>query len=608
MKHVHILPPEIISKIAAGEVIDRPASVIKELLENSLDAGAGRIEIELTQAGKAEITIRDNGSGIPQEDMKTIFHRHATSKITKADDLFDIHSLGFRGEALYSICSVADIVLRSKTAGQDNAWEIHVRGGDRLALKPVPANNGTEITVKELFFNTPARRKFLKTNTSEMNRILNTVIPYCLLYPQKSFTLTHGEKSVLDLPPAESTKHRAAAVLNLDPNCMIKAQKTLPDKGVSIRAVLGDINISRSRRDMQYLFINGRPVQNKNISFHMNDVYRLILPPRHFPFFCLFIDMPAGDLDVNIHPTKREVKIRDEQTLAKHLRRLCEDALMQASRPKQAAYEPAQEPAGERPSVREWIDKALKDQGRAHEQIEKSFDDLPVPGTGQTPSGDRAPHQRPTEAHTIPEYSAPEEFSQHLFSQKQDSLREQLNAARFSGIFRSTYLFFESGKTLLIIDQHAAQERIMFEQLIAQMRRGKLEVQRLLSPYLVSATVQEMTVWQEAQERFSELGFESSAFDETTIAVHTHPALVQEPETAFRELLAEGDIARCDHETLARRACRASVMAGDRLNAEQADYQREQLLQCKDPFTCPHGRPTVIEMTEDFLRKQFLRT
>ncbi len=596
MPKVHLLPPDIISKIAAGEVVDRPASVIKELLENSIDAGADSIEIALIEAGKTSIIIKDNGSGIDHDDIEKIFERHSTSKITTADDLFDIHSLGFRGEALYSICSVSDITVRSKTKDQDSGWEIHMRGGKKLGLKPVPMANGTEIEVKELFFNTPARRKFLKSNTAELNQVLSIVIPYTLLYPQCRFILAHANKTILDLVKTDDATRRAADVLNLTQNFIIKNRRDLPEEKISISMILGDINIARSKRDMQFIFINGRPVQNKNISFHLNDVYRLILPPRHHPFFAVNITLPAVDIDVNIHPTKREVKIKDEQQLCSLIRRICESTLMNASQPKQIWESENAQGRPENLSVRKMIGNALKERERSDADLEKTF------------SESFSSRQSPTEQYTFPDHESTKEFTEHLLSQKQGSLKEKLERARFIGSFLNKYLFFESGKNLLVVDQHAAQERIIFEHFIQQMQDSSVEVQNLLAPYLIKASPQDLLIWEEGKDRLAEIGFDTTQFDNETIALQSHPVLIKNPEDAVRELLAGGDVARCDHETIARRACRASVMAGDPLTKQQAEFQREQLLQSKDPFTCPHGRPILIEVTSNFLDKQFLRS
>jgi len=595
MPNVHILPPEIISKIAAGEVIDRPASVIKELVENSIDAGTTSIELNLQQAGKTLIRLKDTGAGIRGTDIEMIFQRHATSKITDIDDLFEIHSLGFRGEALYSIAAVADIVLRSKIKTEDSGWEIHLRGGKRLSLKPASIPGGTEVEVKELFFNTPARRKFLKSNTSEIHQILNIIIPYILLYPQIRFFVQHQDKILVDLPACDDQRERVANVLNLEAGHILQAQHNQPERELSIRLLLGDINIVRSRRDMQFIFVNNRPVQNKSISYHMNDVYRLIMPAGQVPFFAAFINIPAGDVDANIHPTKREVKIRDEQDICSLLRRLTEKTLMEQGEAKTVTTSQNDQVTGNKE-----IQKAF----RASYQSEETLRSEPIErnaSTGQT--------RWATEQYSFPQAeSIPStQINETLFGQKDDTLRGKLERGRFIGSFLNKYLLFEAAKSMLILDQHAAQERISFEFLIQQMEKGKIEAQQLLSPYLIRLSPQDLMMWEESKDRLQEIGFATTQFDDETIAVHTYPVLIKDPQKAVQDILSGGDVARCDHETLARRACRSSIMAGDPLDPQQAEFMREQLMNCRDPFTCPHGRPTVVEMKEDFFNKQFLR-
>lgn len=597
MTKVHILPPDIISKIAAGEVIDRPASVVKELLENALDAGSSGIELHLEEAGRTLIHIKDTGHGIEPDDIETVFQRHSTSKIRSVDDLFNIHSLGFRGEALYSIAAVSDVTLRSRAHGQDSGWEIHMRGGGKKDLRPAPMAVGTDIQIKELFFNTPARRKFLKTNTTELNQILNLFIPYTLLYPEKRFLLTHQGKTLLDLAPSKNPLERFAATLNLDEHHIFEVRHAVPEAGIALRLVLGDINIVRARRDLQFIFVNNRPVLHKGISFHMNEVYRLILPPGRSPFFAVFADVPPGDIDVNVHPTKREVKVKDEHALVSLLRHVCEQALMSSGGPREAGAA-----GGQTPPDTSFVDKSLPGKkiytSSVEELIPSEVFEKP-PAFGAQPA--------PTEQYAFPKKEYFSMAGETLFGQKQDNLQGKLSQARFIGIFLNKFLLFGTEKSLLIIDQHAAQERITFELLIQQMEKGKMEVQHLLSPYLLKLSPQEFLIWNEMQEKLTEMGFETTQFDNETVAVHTYPALLKQPDKAVRDILAGGDAARCDHETLARRACRASIMAGDPLNQKQAEYQREQLMRCRDPFTCPHGRPTVIEVKESFLDKQFMR-
>jgi len=593
MSYVHVLPPEIVSKIAAGEVIERPASVVKELLENSLDAAADTIEIHLKEAGKTLIHIKDNGHGIAQDDLKKIFLRHATSKIKNINDLYAIHSLGFRGEALYSVAAIADVALRSRTQDAETGWEIHLRGGEQLDLRPASIPVGTEIEIKELFYNTPARKKFLKTNTAEMRQILNTVIPYVLQHPHCRFLLIHQDKTLLDLKPAPSLCHRAAATLNLDQHHILETKQAFPEKNISIHMLLGDINIVRSRRDMQFIFVNGRPVQNKNISFHMNNIYRLILPPNYYPFFVLFIQMPAEDLDVNIHPTKREIKIKEEQTLCSILRRLCEKTLMSTGSAKQAEV-PTQEK-----------EKNKEKPVRGYTSAKILNNPLPTQLFEPTVSYKK---KAPTEQHAFPHDNQYSQMEEAFHAKQQDTLQNKLSHARYIGAFIHKFLFFELDNSLLLIDQHAAAERITFEQLIRQMEKGQVEAQNLLSPDLLSLSPQEILMWEESKEHLEEAGFTSTQFDETTIAIHSYPVLLKDPKKAVRDVLAGENPARCDHETIARRACRASIMTGDPLHKEQAEHLRSELLNCLAPFTCPHGRPTVVEMSEEFLDKQFLRT
>ena len=591
MSKVHLLPEDVISKIAAGEVIERPASAVKELIENALDANTTSLKIHLKEAGKTLIHIKDTGSGIDKEDLENIFLRHATSKISSINDLDKIDSLGFRGEALYSIAAIADVTLKSKTPGQDSGWEIQMRSGKKISFKPAALPNGTELEIRELFFNTPARRKFLKSNTTELNQCLNVIIPYALFHYHCRFLVTHEGKTLLDLNPHATVTERMAAILNLNREDLIEKQYHAKESNIAIKAVLGNINIKRPQRDLQFIFINGRPVQNKGISFHLNQVYQLIFPKGHFPAFAVFIEMPPQDLDVNIHPTKREVKIKSEYQLTSILREMCEHALMTQGQAKQA-ISPQSSAISE--SV---IQKAIKN------DTEKTFETTPAP---EFLEDTHAPAS--SEPYAYPHADAQAQIQEHLFSVEDQNLQSKLSRARFLGSFINKFLIFEFDKSLFVVDQHAAQERIAYEAFIRQMDKGKIEVQELLSPITLKLTPQEKVAFERSKDKLEELGLSSSFFDDETLAIHSYPILLKNPEPAMRHLLSGENISHCDHETIARRACRSSVMAGDFLNKEKAEYQRDQLIKCKDPFTCPHGRPTVIEMSEKFLDKQFLRT
>jgi DNA mismatch repair protein MutL len=566
MNKVNILPPDVIAKIAAGEAVDRPASVVKELLENALDAGATSIEIHLKDAGRELIHIKDNGSGIEHGDLKNIFQRHATSKIAAIEDLEKLHSMGFRGEALYSIAAVSDVTLTTRVS-KEEGWHIHIRGGVRQKLEPAALSHaGTDIKIAELFFNTPARRKFLKNNASELHQVLNIVLPYTLIYPHIRFVLDHAGKGLLDLRPAPSRLDRTAAALNIKMDQLLESDQEFVEDKIRVKMILGNINIQRPRRDLQFIYINDRPVESRNLSFNLNDVYKLILPPGVYGAFIVNITMDPANVDVNIHPTKREVRIKDEAMLIRILRRMAEYQLMQKGTPKHMSTQSGL-PA----------DQLIYAPG----QFQARFD--PIPASQEMPL----------------------EFQ--LFGED-NTLRSKFTRARYVGSFLQKFLIFEADESLLIVDQHAAQERIMFEKFKDQIDNAAIESQPLLTPLLLKLTPQEKIVWGELQEKLTDAGIETNQFDDDTIAVQTQPLLLKNIENVVRTLLAGADAPRMDHAALARRACKASIVAGDKLDITQADHQRKQLLECKDPFTCPHGRPTLIEVTQDFLDRQFLRT
>lgn len=597
MGKVNLLPPEIISKIAAGEVIERPASVIKELVENSLDAKATSIAVVVKDAGKSLISIKDNGTGIEHDDIEKLFVRHSTSKINKIDDLYSIQSLGFRGEALYSIASISDVTLRSKTKQSDSGWEIHIRGGEKISLKPVSMQNGTEIEVKELFFNTPARRKFLKTDSAELNQIISTFTPYALFSPEIEFKLTHNNRELISLAIEKYNSFRIASALHLKVENLIETFKKQEDGLISMRLFLGDINIQRIRKDMQYVFVNGRPVQDKTIGFHLNQVYRLIMPPEVYPAFIAFINIPCENIDVNTHPTKREIKIKDERALVEIIRPLAENALISMGHTKKL-----KEP---------WVDD--KKNSPLDQPIRKYVDDK----IDLTPLKDMKNHSpkdnrldeniEPVKQYAL--YTNRQNNLDSIFIETKNDmpLKDKLKAAKYIGPFMKKYLIFESGQSLLLIDQHAAQERVTFEKLLSQISSKKLEVQKLLAPIVILLSTEEIVLWNENKIKLEEFGFTTTGWDKESIAIHSHPQLINKPEIAVRNILLGGDTVFYNTETFARLACRSSIMAGDDVSRDFASYLRDQLLACKDPFTCPHGRPTVIEIEEKFISKQFLR-
>ena len=360
----------------------------------------------------------------------------------------------------------------------------------------------------------------------------------------------------------------------------LETDQEFVEEHIRIKLILGDINIQRPRRDLQYIFINNRPVESKNIQYNLNDVFKLIMPPGVYGVFVVNIFLNPANIDVNIHPTKREVRLKDEARIISLLRRMTEYQLMHKSSPPQAG--------------------GVREGGISSDQL------IFAPGQLQSKFNPNAyAYKESGTTQTVNSQDMPLDFQ--LFGED-DTLRSKFTRARYVGSFLQKFLIFEVDESLLIIDQHAAQERIMFEKFKSQIENSKVESQPLLTPLLLKLTPQEKIAWEDLKEKLTAAGIETTQFDDDTIALQTQPLLLKNIESVVRSLLAGDDAPRMDRDTLARRACKASVTAGDKLDTTQADYQRKQLLACKAPFTCPHGRPTLIEVTQSFLDRQFLRT
>ncbi|MCX7706367.1 MAG: DNA mismatch repair endonuclease MutL [bacterium] len=564
MGKIQILPEIIASKIAAGEVIERPSSVVKELIENSIDADAKKITIILVKSGKNLIVVRDNGLGIEKDDIPLLFQRHSTSKIKSFEDLFKIDSMGFRGEALYSIASVSEVFLRSKTSRDETGWEIQVKNGVKTDPRPVSMQNGTEIEVHNLFANIPARRKFLKSDNAEFKRILNVLIPYMILYPSISFYLIHNKKKILELHAGCSELRRIGEIFNIDEKYLIEISWKSPDNSISLKMISGNTDINRAKKDIQFIFVNKRPVQHSAFSFIINDIYRNFLPPETYPVFALFLQIRKEDVDVNVHPTKREVRIRNESEILDTLKKIVEKNLFQMIQPKTFSYQIKIEPSHQHASEKSEEYKNLN--------IEESLF-----GNGPQPSYE------------------PKDF------------RKDFIQSKYIATILSTYLLFEYNERLFIVDQHAAHERIIFEKLLAQVNKGKVITHQLLIPVSVPLTAIEMINWKlEGKTKLEKIGFQTTQWDSKTIAIHSCPEGIKKPELAVRNILSEG-VHAFDIETILKKACRGSTMSGQQLSSEEAEALKIQLVSCNNPLTCPHGRPTIVEIERKFIEKMFLR-
>jgi len=570
---IKILPEHVASAIAAGEVVERPASVVKELVENALDAGARSISIHVEGAGQALIEVADDGLGIKPDDLTLALARHATSKLQTADDLFDIRTLGFRGEALASIAAVSRLTLTSRPKGEQSGLRIQVEGGELGKAEAVGSPVGTLVRVRDLFYNVPARRKFLKTESTERRHINDWVSKYALAYPEVRFTLTHDGRTQLQTSGSGHARETLAAVVGLDTaRELISLPEALGPSEVVVHGFISPPSISRaSRRDLTF-FVNRRWVQDASLSAAVIQAYHGLLMVGRYPMAIVFVDLPPESVDVNVHPAKAEVRFKDPRRVFSVVQRSVRATLLNEAPPPDLDL-------GEG-----WADAG----GAARAQLEglagRSWDS--EAGARHLP--ELAPAARP--AGSVP-------------------------LLRPIGQVGAAYLVAEGPDGLYLIDQHAAHERVLFERFMENFKSGQIESQALLEPASVDLDPSRADLLQGKLEILNRLGFEVEHFGGRTFRVRALPALLLglQPEVALLTVVDEFE----EDETplgseveaqLAARVCkRAAVKAGQVLSVtEQAELIRD-LEACASPRTCPHGRPTLIHLSVDMLERQFGR-
>jgi DNA mismatch repair protein MutL len=572
------LPDGVVNKIAAGEVVERPASVVKELVENAIDAGASEISIEVRKGGRALVRVRDNGCGMAKGDALLALDRHTTSKITDASDLFTIRTRGFRGEALPSIAAVSRLDLTTKERGGLAGSRVIVEGGVVDKVKETGAPDGTEVVVRDIFFNTPARRKFLRSERAENSHIASVVVSQALTRPEIGFTLVAEGEEVIKAPAAAKALDRIVAIFGAD-----LADKLIPfeeERGrVSARGFVGTTEVTRGNRTGQHFFVNGRPVQDKIMSFAVADACSGIFPAKRYPVVFLFLEIEPSEVDVNVHPAKREVRFRNGSAV----RDLIRDALSRALRssgPIAEAWPAAQDGAvGER---------AARYESRGEGGL---ISRIPA-----------APHRQ--------EPLPWEEESPAVSESGTEALRP-------IGQIKNLYVICETPEGMAIIDQHAAHERILFERVMRFTEKGEGDVQRLLIPAVVHLSAPEYALASEYLGTLTALGIGVELFGNTDVKVDHLPVCLGEidAERLMRDVLgelAEEERSRAVKEEIAARVamkvCRAAVKRSDPLGIEQMKRLAGDLLKCETPYTCPHGRPTIIRMSQEELDRKFGRT
>lgn len=588
------LSPSLVNRIAAGEVIERPASVVKELVENAIDAGASHIQIEVEEGGHALIRVVDDGSGIAPGDLALAFASHATSKLSCDEDLLRIATMGFRGEALASIGAVSQARILSRIAGEQAAYEIHNRGGVIGDAQAAAGNVGTTVEIHHLFYNTPARRKFLRGAATEYGYIAEMVIRLALPHPKIGFTLVHNGRTTVQLMPASPIDR----LLEAWPAEFREQRLPLEvrDAEIRLRGVIGLPELARPTAKYQQFYLNGRAIRDKFIQHAMREAYRGLTEPGRYPAAVLLLEIPPGDVDVNVHPTKMEVRFRDSGRIHGLVLSGVREKLLGSDLTPQAVAQP--QVGEDRPDLRSRLAAFLQQS-------------IPSAG-GQTnvlPMDTRANQTDSLLNRPVSSEPASEE-AQPAGSVSAGGCGPAIQ-------LHNSYLVAETPEGMIIIDQHALHERIMYEELRGRLTRGPLESQRLLIPMTLGVTDRQMALVDQIQPLLLRLGIEITAFGPGTIAIQAFPSFLQrlEPDRFVQELLERGEQELLDlhdeellHEVLDMMACKAAVKAGDALSPAEIEALLARRDLVERSSNCPHGRPTTLKLSLKELEKQFKRT
>lgn len=589
------MPPELADRLAAGEVVERPASVIKELIENSLDAGASFIEIEASVTRK-RMRVKDDGSGIARGELELALGRHGTSKIASFEDIYNISSYGFRGEALPSIASVSRLTLTSYRTGEKAGRKIIAEGGKIRERFDAPPVTGTEVVVENLFYNTPARRKFTRTNSTEMTHVTSRVIQSALSAPAVRFSFIKDNKRILELPPAKSLLERVRSIFGQE-YAQNLVEAGFADYNIKISGLVGKPDFNRATAIDQYFFVNKRPVKDPLLRSAVSRAYEDLLPRGRRPVVFLNIELPPASLDVNVHPAKAELRFSNPGEMS--------SVVLQSIR------------------------KSLGRAARVHTQSAPAFSQ-PISPFGRTDgllqagaasgfgAGGGAPDggfERSFELWSSPSQAAASSdiMEKPLLTQATHG-RLGKNAVPIGQLFR-TFLLFEEGERLVVMDQHTVHERILFERLMKRFKTSAIERQRLLVTDAFKLDAKSSSVLADHLKDFSGLGWHIEEFGENSFAIREVPALLvgKNYREIIKELIAviernrDAEFSRMVSDCAARMACRGAVMAGDALSLKEIAALAEEFAKVELPYTCPHGRPVAVSVDRDSLYKNFSR-
>ena len=658
MGRIRILSDLVANQIAAGEVVERPASVVKELLENSLDAGATRIRIEIEAGGRKLIRIADNGHGMVRDDALLAFERHATSKLRTSDDLLSIATLGFRGEALPSIASVARLTLETRTAEDEAGTLVEIAGGSILRVEDAGLPAGTTITIRDLFFNTPARRKFLKSEQTELSHIAALVTHYALVHFNRHFELHSATQALLVAPAVANAADRlfqifgketssymlpTAAELDFtraglpEPPPWKREQDYAPsDPGyLRITGFVSKPELQKLNRNSIYVFVNRRLIRDKLILHALNEAYRNILPPTSYPVILLFLEMPPQEVDVNVHPAKTEVRFRQPSFVHDFVRDTVRTTLMQARPAASFATALTSGPHGAASSL--LLDVSPLPNGPTPPTFDPSreptgFQSDPDPNPADTapfladpsptftlaaPIVPPSPGRFAFSGHSIPvgyDQATPPTYEEA--APRQADTLSALSTLKSLGQLRDSFILATNDEGLWIIDQHVAHERILFEKILRERDTEQVQRQRLLMPLLVDLLPAQIITFAAIAEELERNGFEAEPFGPRTLAIKAAPVGLEgtELERLLEEVLAIPDRNQQTENSEARRrriaasiACHAAVKINMPLDTAKIDWLLTELAKTEHPTACPHGRPIALRYSHKDIAKAFQR-
>lgn len=617
-RKISVLDQNTIDKIAAGEVVERPASVVKELVENAIDAGASAITVEIKEGGRSLIRITDNGSGIEKEQIPLAFLRHATSKIQKVDDLLSISSLGFRGEALSSIAAVSQVELISKPHDQLVGVRYVIEGSAEKGLEEIGAPDGTTFLVRNLFYNTPARAKFLKTPTTEAGYISSFIEQLALSHPHISFKYMQNGQTKLHTSGNDNLKEVIYQIYGRELTRELISIDHTDDSGdFQIQGFIGKPTISRGNRNFENYYVNGRYVKSKIITKAIEDAYHTFMMQHKYPFTSLYLTIRGEDVDINVHPTKMEVRFSNQQQVYQEVYQTVLEGLSQKELIPQVTLDSGKQekPKEIPPEIKKKnIPEPFEQQRKIREENVfpvREVRETPVYSVKNTPPAEKHSFVPAEKKKVLPE-TAPKQME--LFDGKLLSVEAKKHHKIIGQIF-DTYWLVQMEEKLYIIDQHAAHEKVLYERIVRQLKNRQINSQLLSPPLIISLNLQEQEKMKRYLNVFHSMGFEIESFGGREYSIRAVPQDLfgMTGEAFFIEILdrleeeISSDTLEVLSDKMATMACKAAVKGNQQLSFSEASALIDELLELDNPYNCPHGRPTIISMTKYELEKKFKR-